>query len=73
MCIRDSLNPMHGYGSSSEEKYLTADEYLSGNVREKLEWAKRSAEQYPEDYAAHVQALERVDVYKRQSQYRNMV
>ena len=54
------LNPMHGYGSSSEEKYLTADEYLSGNVREKLEWAKRSAEQYPEDYAAHVQALERV-------------
>ena len=54
------LNPMHGYGSSSEEKYLTADEYLSGNVREKLEWAKRSAEQYPEDYTAHVQALERV-------------
>ena len=54
------LNPMHGYGSSSEEKYLTADEYLSGNAREKLEWAKRSAELYPEDYTAHVQALERV-------------
>ncbi len=54
------LNPMHGYGGSDGEKYLTADEYLSGNVREKLEWAKRSAEQYPEDYAAHVQALERV-------------
>lgn len=54
------LNPMHGYGGSSEEKYLTADEYLSGNVREKLEWAKRSAELYPEDYTAHVQALERV-------------
>ena len=54
------LNPMHGYGGGSEEKYLTADEYLSGNVREKLEWAKRSAELYPEDYTAHVQALERV-------------
>ena len=49
------LNPMHRYGSSTEEKYLPADEYLSGNVREKLEWAKRSAEQYPEDYAANVQ------------------
>ena len=54
------LNPMHGYGSGTEEKYLPADEYLSGNVREKLEWAKRSAELYPEDYAANVQALERV-------------
>ena len=54
------LNPMHGYGNSTEEKYLTADEYLSGNVREKLEWAKRSAKLYPEDYAANVQALERV-------------
>ena len=54
------LNPMHGYGGSAGEKYLTADEYLSGNVREKLEWAKRSAEQYPEDYTANVQALERV-------------
>ena len=54
------LNPMHGYGNSTEEKYLPADEYLSGNVREKLEWARRSAELYPEDYAANVQALERV-------------
>ncbi|WP_347565222.1 LPD25 domain-containing protein [Pseudoflavonifractor sp. 60] len=54
------LNPMYGYGNSTEEKYLTADEYLSGNVREKLAWAKRSAEQYPEDYTANVEALERV-------------
>ena len=54
------LNPMHGYGGNTEEKYLTADEYLSGNVREKLEWARRSAELYPEDYAANVEALERV-------------
>ena len=31
------LNPMHGYGDSWEEKYVTADEYLSGNVKTKLE------------------------------------
>lgn len=30
------LNPMYGYGNSTEAKYLMADEYLSGNVREKL-------------------------------------
>lgn len=28
------LNPMYGYGNSTERKYLMADEYLSGNVRE---------------------------------------
>ena len=38
------LNPMYGYGGSTEQKYLMADEYLSGNVREKLAWAKKSAE-----------------------------
>ncbi len=53
-------NPMHGYGNSAEEKYLSADEYLSGNVREKLEWARRNAEQYPEDYTINVHALEQV-------------
>jgi N12 class adenine-specific DNA methylase len=53
------LNPMHGYGGGKEEKYLTAGEYLSGDIREKLEWAKRSAEQFPEDYAANVEALEK--------------
>lgn len=51
------LNPMHGYGSKEQEKYLPADEYLSGNVREKLEWAKRSMALYPEDYTANVEAL----------------
>lgn len=30
------LNPMYGYGNSTQAKYLMADEYLSGNVREKL-------------------------------------
>ena len=54
------LNPMHGYGGSAEAKYLMADEYLSGNVREKLAWAKRSAEVYPEDYKINVEALEKV-------------
>lgn len=54
------LNPMYGYGDSIEPKYLPADEYLSGNIREKLEWAKRSAELYPEDYTVNVQALEQV-------------
>ena len=50
------LNPMHGYGGNTEEKYLPADEYLSGNVREKLVWARRSAELYPEDYSVNVEA-----------------
>ena len=54
------LNPMYGYGNSTEAKYLMADEYLSGNVREKLAWAKRSAELSPEDYKIHVEALEKV-------------
>ena len=54
------LNPMYGYGNSTERKYLMADEYLSGNVREKLVWAKKSAEVYPEDYNINVEALEKV-------------
>ena len=54
------LNPMYGYGNSTEPKYLMADEYLSGNVREKLTVAKRSAEVYPEDYQTNVEALEKV-------------
>jgi len=54
------LNPMHGYGNSTQAKYLMADEYLSGNVREKLALARKSAELYPEDYTVNVEALERV-------------
>ena len=54
------LNPLYGYGNSTEPKYLMADEYLSGNVREKLALAKRSAEVYPEDYTVNVEALEKV-------------
>ena len=54
------LNPMHGYGNGSAEKYIPADEYLSGNIREKLAVAKRCAELYPDDYTINVQALEQV-------------
>ena len=54
------LNPLYGYGNVTEQKYLMADEYLSGNVREKLITAKKSAEVYPEDYKINVEALEKV-------------
>ena len=54
------LNPLYEYGNSYEPKYLMADEYLSGNVREKLATAQRSATLYPEDYTVNVQALEKV-------------
>ena len=54
------LNPLYEYGNSYEPKYLMADEYLSGNVREKLATAKRSATLYPEDYTVNAQALEKV-------------
>lgn len=51
------LNPEHISENDGRSKYLTADEYLSGNVREKLELAKRSAEVYPDDYNINVEAL----------------
>ena len=54
------LNPLYGYGNVTEPKYLMADEYLSGNVREKLALAKRTAMLYPEDYKINVEALEKV-------------
>lgn len=54
------LNPLYGQGNPDEQKYLMADEYLSGNVREKLEVARRSAKLYPDDYNINVEALERV-------------
>lgn len=54
------LNPLYEYGNSYEPKYLMADEYLSGNVREKLAFAKQSANIYPDDYKINVDALEKV-------------
>lgn len=45
---------------STEAHYLPADEYLSGNVREKLRIAKQYANLYPDVYAVNVSALEAV-------------
>ena len=38
------LNPEYEEGKTAE-KYLTADEYLSGNVREKLAFARIKAQE----------------------------
>lgn len=51
-------NPLYEE-NGSQAKYLTADEYLSGNVREKLAEARRSAESDPV-FAVNVTALEEV-------------
>ena len=54
------LNPNYEHSNATEKKYINADEYLSGNVRKKLEVAKQMAELYPGDYTVNVEALERV-------------
>lgn len=54
------LNPEYTHENGYDERYLTADEYLSGNVRKKLELAKRTAELYPDDYNINVEMLEKV-------------
>lgn len=54
------LNPEHTNDMDSKPKYLPADEYFSGNVREKLALAKNSASLYPDDYAPNVEALKSV-------------
>ena len=47
--------------------YVTADEYLSGNVRRKLRQAQRAAQQDP-SFAVNVAvSYTHLDVYKRQS------
>ena len=53
------LNPEHDGNEDVAHKYLPADEYLSGNVREKLRTAKTLAEQ-DEQYTINVQSLEAV-------------
>lgn len=53
------LNPLHEGNPHYEDKYLIADEYLSGNVREKLEIARTAVANKPE-YSINVQALEKV-------------
>lgn len=49
------------YKDPITEEYVTADEYLSGNVREKLKVAKRFAENDP-NYEANVKSLEQVKI-----------
>lgn len=51
-------NPLYEE-NGTQAKYLTADEYLSGNVREKLAEARKLAESEPV-FAANVTALEEV-------------
>lgn len=47
------------YRNPSNNQWETADEYLSGNVREKLEFAKRAEEVFGEDLSVNIQALEK--------------
>ena len=51
------LNP--DYGERGGEKYLPADEYLSGNVRRKLAEVRAKAETEPQ-YLPNVESLEKV-------------
>ncbi len=53
------LNPEHDGNEDVAHKYLPADEYLSGNVREKLRTARAFAET-DEGYTVNVQSLEAV-------------
>ena len=46
--------------ANGKPRYETADEYLSGNVKEKLKTARRFAEMHPGIYSINVTALEKV-------------
>lgn len=48
------------YEENEDAHYETADEYLSGNVREKLRIAKQFAKLHPDIYTVNVKALESV-------------
>ena len=54
------LDPVEYNENNLNAGWKTADEYLSGNVREKLRVAKACAEENGELFAANVQALEQV-------------
>lgn len=53
------LNPEYNADNSTAQKYLMADEYLSGNVRSKLRFAKAIAKTQPE-YQINVESLKKV-------------
>lgn len=54
------LNPDYDENSSLSEKYLMADEYLSGNVREKLRVAKKAMGFVSDEYRINYEALKKV-------------
>ena len=53
------LNPEYNADNPTAQKYLMADEYLSGNVRAKLRFAKAIAKTQPE-YQINVESLKKV-------------
>ena len=53
------LNPLYEDNNENLSKYFTADEYLSGNVREKLSIARNSAK-VDSHFNINVEALEKV-------------
>lgn len=53
------LNPLYEDNNENLSKYFTADEYLSGNVREKLAIARNSAK-VDSSFNINVEALEKV-------------
>ncbi len=57
--VIEVLNGVQIFRVPDTEEYVTADEYLSGNVRKKLETAKAAALSNPE-YSVNVTALEGV-------------
>ncbi len=54
------LNPQKYLEHDSSRGWETADEYLSGNVRDKLRLAKAAASEHPELFGDNVAALEQV-------------
>ena len=53
------LNPEYNVDNPTAQKYFMADEYLSGNVRAKLRFAKTIAKTQPE-YQINVESLKKV-------------
>lgn len=53
------LNPEYNADNPTAQKYLMADEYLSGNVRAKLRFAKAIAKTQPE-YQINVESLKKI-------------
>ena len=55
------VNDLKGviFRNPQNNQWETADEYLSGNVRGKLEFAKKAAEVFDEDLSVNIAALEK--------------